>query len=514
MPLTEGLQFALKTLAMAWHGFAQAAAPAMVTALWQGAAVAAGLAVCLRLAPRMPAAQRFTAWLAGFAALVALPLLPLVGHDGPGAAGGAGTQPMAMAHPMLEVNLRWGMALAALWLVASLFRAVDLALHSLRLRALWKKAAPVDAGGAVMLPRMRGRRAVELCTTQELERPSVIGFFAPRILIPAWLMAKLTEGELDQIVLHETEHLRRRDDWTNLLQKIALVLFPLNPALWWMERQLCREREMACDEGVIRVTRKPRAYAACLTSLAERGLERRATEALSLGAWQRRPELVHRVHSILRRGRTLHPLATHAMLGALGCGLAMGTVELARCPQMVAFVPEPSAAPLPELAKAAAPRLLPATAKPHTAREAVAVAHPHRAMHRNAEAIAEPAEMAAAAMPAPGGEERAARAWDVMASNDAAAQPRQVMLKAEMPSGPATQQWYVLTTWQQVETMTEQDVAASSRGPLNAPMQRPGAQGVRRITVTRMLLGVYPANSISYRSAQAAIHAGWLVFEL
>ena len=56
---------------------------------------------------------------------------------------------------------------------------------------------------------------------------------------------------------------------------------------------------MACDDGVIRVTRAPRAYAACLASLAERGLQRRA-EALSLGAWQRRPELVHRVHSILR----------------------------------------------------------------------------------------------------------------------------------------------------------------------------------------------------------------------
>jgi len=78
-----------------------------------------------------------------------------------------------------------------------------------------------------------GRGTVEICTTTSLQRPSVIGFTKPRILIPDWLFARLTAGELEQIVLHEAEHLRRRDDWTNLLQKICLALFPLNPGLVW-----------------------------------------------------------------------------------------------------------------------------------------------------------------------------------------------------------------------------------------------------------------------------------------
>ncbi len=54
----------------------------------------------------------------------------------------------------------------------------------------------------------------------------MIGFFAPRILIPEWLYLRLTPGELEQVVLHEAEHLRRRDDWTNLLQKLAWFCFP------------------------------------------------------------------------------------------------------------------------------------------------------------------------------------------------------------------------------------------------------------------------------------------------
>ena len=59
----------------------------------------------------------------------------------------------------------------------------------------------------------------------------MIGFFSPRLLIPEWLFAKLAPSDLQQIVLHECEHLRRGDDWINLLQKVGLALFPLNPAL-------------------------------------------------------------------------------------------------------------------------------------------------------------------------------------------------------------------------------------------------------------------------------------------
>ncbi len=91
-----------------------------------------------------------------------------------------------------------------------------------------------------------GSRRAELCVSDEVDRPTVIGFFAPKILIPTWLVEKLTATELEQIVLHEAGHLGRADDWMNLLQKIALVVFPLNPALAWVERRLCFERELAC----------------------------------------------------------------------------------------------------------------------------------------------------------------------------------------------------------------------------------------------------------------------------
>ena len=345
-----------------FSAFAQAAAPAAVAALWQGAAVAVALVLCLRFAPRVSAAHRFALWAAGFAVVVGLPLLPLFMHSSGVSAAAPIPESAAkpLMHPLMHLDIRWAFIIAAVWLAASAFRAGELAFHALRLRRLWKTATPVEIGARVGVEidsrvKSRVREAlaavsnagrIEICTTRDLDCPSVIGFFAPRILIPEWLFSRLSPGELEQVVLHESEHLRRRDDWTNLLQKLAVVLFPLNPALAWMERRLCREREMACDEGVVRRTQAPRAYAACLTTLAERGLQQREllrrAHALSLGAFTRRPELVHRVQSILRRKRALNPLAAAALVGVVGFGLVAGAVELSRSPQLVAFVAAPS----------------------------------------------------------------------------------------------------------------------------------------------------------------------------
>ncbi|MGB6973933.1 MAG: M56 family metallopeptidase, partial [Terracidiphilus sp.] len=264
--LLDWLSHSLPAAPHALRALSASLAPVAAAGLWQGLALAAALALALRIAPRLSAAHRFALWAAGFAALVSLPFLPMLARA---AASTAASSLPAVSPPApsawLQLSLNWSLGLAVLWAVASLGRAVALAAHSLQLRRLWRSATPVLASDSRIaalanLPIFDGRRALQLCTTTQLDRPSVIGFFAPRILIPHWLLGRLTPGELRQIVLHESEHLRRHDDWTNLLQKLCLVLFPLNPALWFMERRLCRQREMACDEGVVRITRAPHAY--------------------------------------------------------------------------------------------------------------------------------------------------------------------------------------------------------------------------------------------------------------
>jgi len=505
------------------------AATSLVTSLWQGAVIVCGLEIALRLMPRISAAHRFMVWAAGLAVALGLPWLPLI-HFGTSGADGAGTGIAgSAAAPLLQLDARWVLAIAVLWAGASAVRGARLLLHSVRLRRLWTAARPVDVSAALIdaLKDVRGGR-VRICTTETLDRPSVIGFLAPRILIPAWLMARLTPGELEQIVLHEAEHMRRCDDWTNLAQKLALVVFPLNPALVWMERRLCREREMACDEGVVRITNAPRAYAACLASLAEHRLERR-TEALSLGAWQRRSELVHRVHGILWRKRKLSTAAAGALLGTVGCALIAGAVEMARCPQLVAFVPEQkSLAMTPARQREMAAML---------ARENAEAKMMLPSGFRAVPAKAVVPEMGRTSL-AKGGIHHA-RKSSAAVNAEATQEARQVAnsdVAGDRVNPSPEQQWVVLAAWEEVQTISRISSNTASDYETNAVAQDGAAptaqsnngtpagqatsqalhqnQTSTQYTVTRLILKVVPANSNSTQPATGVVRGGWFVIQL
>jgi hypothetical protein len=225
----------------------------------------------------------------------------------------------------------------------SMWRAAQLMVSAVRLHGLASRAIPVQANGALLAilqgEHGRGGRKAELCTSMEVERPSVFGFFRPRILIPPALMESLPDEDLRQVVVHEMEHLRRGDDWTNLLQKVGLALFPLNPALLWVERRVCAERELACDDRVLDSGGARKAYATCLTRLAEYSIVRRSL-SLALGAWERQSELVRRVNRLLRgpddllRGRQAALVTGSLLAGVLG-----GAIALAHAPQIVSFEP-------------------------------------------------------------------------------------------------------------------------------------------------------------------------------
>jgi beta-lactamase regulating signal transducer with metallopeptidase domain len=519
--------------------FSRTAGAMLVTAIWQGAVVAACLTICLKLTNRISAALRFVAWGAGFLAVVGLPFLPLLLHPGAGAATPAIGLAEASSAPWLLLDIRWSILLTVVWAAASLYRLVDLAVHSVRLRRLWKSATPVTPNedfGPLLAMRtpLRGRRPVEICITDALDRPSVIGFLAPRILIPIWLFDRLTPGELEQIVLHETEHLRRGDDWTNLLQKLSLVVFPLNPVLLWIERQLCLEREMACDEAVIRVTLAPRAYAACLASLAERSVQRR-TEALSLGAWQRRPELVRRVHRILRRRNALGPLGARSVLTVMACGLVFGTVELSRCPQLIAFT-ETSAAETAlsqPLEAHEIPVRMPfrmVDTRFREPRQNMAPAASESAKPSSPESKATRTVRSGSPFGTPGKYQRA----DLSASAEklssqpspatlAGADPKPELLKADSTGDrsvpaqePQGQSWIVLTTWEEIDTpglgavQTDATVDQPASQTADKLLERPASQ----VKVTQVIFRVVPANSKSHAPTAIPVRGGWLVIQL
>ena len=344
---------------------AATAASALVAATWQGAVLAIAVLLGLRLVPSASAAARSLLWTGAFVLVVLLHFLPFLPHtrwqgpSGPGANG------------LVQVGPLWALGLGCLWLALSGYRAWLLGLSAARLHGIARRAREASpeviqaVSQALSANALRASfvhpsgwrsRRVAICTSTEVDRPCVVGLLSPRILMPPALLAELSAPELEQIILHELEHLRRADHWTNLAQKLVLVLFPLNPVLLWIEHRLCAERELACDDQVLRQTRARKLYAGCLARLAEHSLVARGA-SLALGAWERQSELSRRVYRIL-----LQPQAssggtrrTTVATALLFLGLVTGFLELSQAPSVISFAGNPASAQLSLAALAGRP---------------------------------------------------------------------------------------------------------------------------------------------------------------
>jgi hypothetical protein len=97
---------------------------------------------------------------------------------------------------------------------------------------------------------------------------AVLGCGAPLIAVAPPLLATLDADELDRVLVHEWAHVQRRDDLVNVLQIVVHIVAGWHPAVWWIERRLHVEREIACDEVTVAVTGSPKSYAECLVKLA------------------------------------------------------------------------------------------------------------------------------------------------------------------------------------------------------------------------------------------------------
>jgi beta-lactamase regulating signal transducer with metallopeptidase domain len=340
----------------------------LIASIWQGLLLTAFAWAALKLAPGLRASTRFTLWLIVFLLVALLPCFTL-GH-GLLSAYPSPVSALPQTGFSLHLNAAWAFGLEGVWLAASLLSLARLFSSARQMRALRRNSIPVTALDQELqsVVARHGKRPVEVRLSDAVDAPSVIGFFHPAVVLPRSLWSELAPGDRKQVILHELAHLDRGDDWTNLLQKLLRALSPLNPALFWAERHLCREREQACDDAVLDAAGNAREYATCLTKLAENRLVRRVA-SLAPGLWQRHSELAGRVENILHRRRNTHPWLSRGLVAA---GLAVslsGVVVLQRCPGIVSFAANDSVA-------AATPVVEPVYQDMHKAQYHEAVFHP------------------------------------------------------------------------------------------------------------------------------------------
>lgn len=300
----------------------------------QGLLIAALSWAVLRIIPVRNSQTRFAVWFSALLAIAALAIVPAVHSPG-----------TRVAAPEILLPEAWAIAIFSIWTFVAAAAMVRVAVGLWQLRRLRRSCVPVavsdlDPALQSTILELQANRRVAICSSSAVEVPTAMGFFKPVIVIPAWALRELSLGELKVILLHEFAHLRRWDDWTNLIQKAVRALFFFHPAVWWIEKRLSLEREMACDDTVLAQTQNPRAYAECIVTLAEKSFLRRSLErslALAQAAISRVGETSQRIARILDHNRSSTTRAWKPALGVVGGLSIVCLVMLSRTPTLVGF---------------------------------------------------------------------------------------------------------------------------------------------------------------------------------
>jgi beta-lactamase regulating signal transducer with metallopeptidase domain len=241
--------------------------------LWQGCVVALAWSVLARLLERARANVRHVVCWAALLLVLGLPALPLLGPEPQVRAALPG--PMAAADPLVSVPDAWwtsSVVVLGAWVAWASVSALRFAraVFALRRARACVRAFPPQLESALrhwQQVRGRGRRAA-LVLSESVPAAAVLGCGAPIIAVAPELLRTLDADELDRVVLHEWAHVQRRDDLAGLLQLAVRSVAGWHPAVWWIERGLHAEREIACDELAVAVTGTPQSYAACLVKVA------------------------------------------------------------------------------------------------------------------------------------------------------------------------------------------------------------------------------------------------------
>ncbi|HMM66409.1 MAG TPA: TonB family protein [Dokdonella sp.] len=260
----------------------QALGWSLVHFLWQGLLIGALFALVRSLVPGEHSSIRYAVGLLAMSMLALCPMLTLwVLWPQAGSASatiadavvlqavssrvGSMVEPGSMVSELLPV-------LVLVWLVGVTFM-VWRGVHQWRAlkriaTVLASRSREIEDMLQRVAQRFGGMPGARVLVSTFIDTPTLIGWFKPVILLPAAVVTGFPREQLELILAHELGHLRRYDHLANLGQAIVETLLFYHPVVHWISREIRHEREICCDNLVLRLTdSEPREYARTLAAL-------------------------------------------------------------------------------------------------------------------------------------------------------------------------------------------------------------------------------------------------------
>ncbi len=192
------------------------------------------------------------------------------------------------------------------------------------LRGWVKRAVAITDGRLSRLigdaRRLTGVR-VEVFESRECGVPLVFGWRRPVVLLPE-AVSGWSDGTVRSVLLHEMEHVRRKDCLNRLIADLVCYVFWLNPLVWVGARMMRLSQEEACDDAVLRQDVVAEVYAEHLMEVAS-VLNGQQTPILHVPAMAQTSSLARRVEAILDGGRDRRPCGVRGVIGAVSISVSM-----------------------------------------------------------------------------------------------------------------------------------------------------------------------------------------------
>ncbi|MDA7921493.1 M56 family metallopeptidase [Verrucomicrobiales bacterium] len=123
------------------------------------------------------------------------------------------------------------------------------------LRRLENEAGPVSGEITLRFTELRAgicpQSKAELLASSSVHSAFTWGIFRPRIVLPE-AASGWSYVDLEMVLMHELEHVRRKDALAVCISRIFLALNWVNPLAWMAIRKTVQLREEACDRRVLR----------------------------------------------------------------------------------------------------------------------------------------------------------------------------------------------------------------------------------------------------------------------
>jgi hypothetical protein len=168
--------------------------------------------------------------------------------------------------------------------------------------------------------------------SSECACPITLGWLHPVVILPKnW--QEWPRQQLDAVLTHEREHVRRRDPLIQWLALVNRALFWFHPLSWWLERKLSVLAEEACDAVVLARGHTPQDYSEYLLDIA-RSVSRSGSRLGIVGMAMPGSLLRQRIRQ-LNSGGALPISRTRIVVAVAACAtssalLASGTLDHAR----------------------------------------------------------------------------------------------------------------------------------------------------------------------------------------